>query len=135
LIQPPAGYVDIRPLLISNSHFIFSPAQIMSPPAYSDLGKNARDIFGKGYHFGLWKLDLKTKTDSGVEFTTAGHSNQEDGKVFGSLETKYKVKEYGLTFSEKWSTNNTLSSEVAIENQLVKGLKLSFDGSFAPQTG
>jgi voltage-dependent anion channel protein 2 len=107
----------------------------MSPPAYSDLGKNARDLFGKGYHFGLWKLDLKTKTDSGVEFTTAGHSNQDDGKVFGSLETKYKVKEYGLTFSEKWSTNNTLSSEVAVENQLVKGLKLSLDGSFAPQNG
>lgn len=107
----------------------------MSPPAYSDLGKNARDLFGKGYHFGLWKLDLKTKTDSGVEFTTAGHSAQDTGKVFGSLETKYKVKEYGLTFSEKWNTDNTLASEVAVENQLVKGLKLSFDGSFAPQTG
>jgi voltage-dependent anion channel protein 2 len=107
----------------------------MSPPAYSDLGKNARDVFGKGYHFGLWKLDVKTKTSSGVEFTTAGHSNHETGKVFGSLETKYKVKEYGLTFSEKWNTDNTLTSEVAVEDQLVKGLKLSFDGSFAPQSG
>lgn len=107
----------------------------MAPPAYSDLGKNARDVFGKGYHFGLWKLDLKTKTSSGVEFTSAGHSNQDNGKVFGSLETKYKVKEYGLTFSEKWNTDNTLTSEVAVENQLVQGLKLSFDGSFAPQTG
>lgn len=107
----------------------------MSPPSYSDLGKNARDVFNKGYHFGLWKLDVKSKTNSGVEFTTAGHSNQESGKVFGSLETKYKVKEYGLTFSEKWNTDNTLTSEVAVENQLVKGLKLSFDGSFAPQSG
>uniref|UniRef100_U5EXM9 Putative voltage-dependent anion-selective channel n=1 Tax=Corethrella appendiculata TaxID=1370023 RepID=U5EXM9_9DIPT len=107
----------------------------MAPPAYSDLGKQARDIFNKGYHFGLWKLDCKTKTNSGVEFNTAGHSNQDTGKVFGSLETKYKVKEYGLTFSEKWNTDNTLTSEVSVENQLVKGLKLSFDGSFAPQTG
>jgi voltage-dependent anion channel protein 2 len=107
----------------------------MSPPAYSDLGKNARDVFNKGYHFGLWKLDVKTKTQSGVEFTSAGHSNQDTGKVFGSLETKYKVKEYGLTFSEKWNTDNTLTSEVSVEDQLVKGLKLSFDGSFAPQTG
>lgn len=107
----------------------------MAPPAYSDLGKQARDVFNKGYHFGLWKLDVKTKTSSGVEFNTAGHSNQDNGKVFGSLETKYKVKEYGLNFSEKWNTDNTLTSEVSIENQLVKGLKLSFDGSFAPQTG
>lgn len=107
----------------------------MAPPAYSDLGKQARDVFNKGYHFGLWKLDVKTKTSSGVEFNTAGHSNQDNGKVFGSLETKYKVKEYGLNFSEKWNTDNILTSEVSIENQLVKGLKLSFDGSFAPQTG
>jgi len=107
----------------------------MAPPSYSDLGKNARDIFGKGYHFGLWKLDVKTRTSSGVEFTTSGNSNQDSGKVSGSLETKYKLKEHGLTFSEKWNTDNTLTSEVAVENQLVKGLKLSFDGSFAPQTG
>lgn len=99
------------------------------------MGKNARDVFNKGYHFGLWKLDVKTRTNSGVEFTTAGHSSQDSGKVFGSLETKYKVKEYGLTISEKWNTDNTLTSEVAVENQLVKGLKLSLDGTFAPQTG
>lgn len=107
----------------------------MAPPAYADLGKQARDIFGKGYHFGLWKLDCKTKTASGVEFNTSGHSNQDNGKVFGSLETKYRFKEYGVTFSEKWNTDNTLTSEISVEDQLIKGLKLAFDGSFAPQTG
>lgn len=107
----------------------------MAPPSYYDLGKQARDVFNKGYHFGLWKLDVKTKTNSGVEFSTSGHSNQDTGKVFGSLETKYKVKEYGLNFSEKWNTDNTLTSEVSVENQLVKGLKVSFDGMFVPHTG
>ncbi|KAB0793489.1 hypothetical protein PPYR_13109 [Photinus pyralis] len=107
----------------------------MSPPTYSDLGKNARDVFGKGYHFGLIKVDCKTKTNSGVEFNTGGVSNQESGKVFGSLETKYKVKEYGLTFSEKWNTDNTLATEVTVQDQLMKGLKLSADCTFAPQTG
>lgn len=68
----------------------------MAPPTYGDLGKNARDVFGKGYHFGLWKLDVKTKTASGVEFSYGGVSNHETGKVFGSLETKYKLKEYGM---------------------------------------
>lgn len=107
----------------------------MAPPSYSDLGKNARDIFGKGYHFGLWKLDVKTRTASGVEFNTSGHSNTESGKVFGSLETKYKFKEHGINFSETWNTDNTLSSEVSVEDQLIKGLKLTFNGTFAPQSG
>lgn len=107
----------------------------MAPPSFADLGKQARDVFGKGYHFGLWKLDVKTKTNSGVEFATSGSSNQESGKVAGSLESKYRVKDYGLTFSEKWNTDNTLVSEVSIQDQLIEGLKLSFDASFAPQTG
>lgn len=107
----------------------------MAPPLYADLGKNSRDVFNKGYHFGLLKLDCKTKTSSGVEFNTGGSSNQESGKVFGSLETKYKVKEYGLTFSEKWNTDNTLATEVSVQDQLLKGLKLSTDVTFSPNTG
>ncbi|XP_017774636.1 PREDICTED: voltage-dependent anion-selective channel-like [Nicrophorus vespilloides] len=107
----------------------------MSPPPYSDLGKNARDVFTKGYHFGLIKLDVKTKTSSGVEFTTGGTSNQENGNVFGSLETKYKFKEYGLSFAEKWNTDNTLGTEVAVQDQLLKGLKLTGNLNFSPQSG
>src|SRR5512142_732366 len=107
----------------------------MAPPSFSDLGKQARDIFGKGYHFGLWKLDCKTKTASGIEFSTGGQSNQESGKVFGSLETKYKVSDYGFTLTEKWNTDNTLFTEVAVQDKLLEGLKLAFEGSFAPQSG
>lgn len=106
----------------------------MSPPLYADLGKNARDVFGKNYHFGLLKLDLKTKTSSGVEFSTGGVSNQETGKVFGTLETKYKLKEYGVTFTEKWNTDNILTTEVAVAD-FCQGAKVSVDTSFAPQTG
>ncbi|KAF6112207.1 voltage dependent anion channel 2 [Phyllostomus discolor] len=36
------------------------------PPSYADLGKAARDIFNKGFGFGLVKLDVKTKSCSGV---------------------------------------------------------------------
>lgn len=107
----------------------------MSPPPYPDLGKNARDIFSKGYHFGLIKLDVKTKSNSGVDFNTSGSSNQENGKVFGSLETKYKVKDYGLTFAEKWSTDNTLGTEVTMQDQLLQGLKMGAEFNFAPQSG
>ncbi|XP_069741347.1 voltage-dependent anion-selective channel protein 2 [Narcine bancroftii] len=105
------------------------------PPSYADLGKSARDIFNKGYGFGLVKLEVKTKSQTGVEFTTSGSSNTESGKVSGSLETKYKWSEYGLTFTEKWNTDNTLGTEIAIEDQLTKGLKLTFDTTFSPNTG
>lgn len=109
--------------------------QNMAPPTYNDLGKSARDVFGQGYHFGLFKLDVKTKTNSDVEFCCGGVSNQDTGKVFGSLETKYKFKEYGLTFSEKWNTDNTLGTEVSIANKLLNGLTVGYNCTFSPQTG
>ena len=41
----------------------------------------------------------------------------------------------GLTFTEKWNTENVLNTEVKIEDQLADGLDITFDTSFAPQTG
>ncbi|KAK3528722.1 hypothetical protein QTP70_010067 [Hemibagrus guttatus] len=106
-----------------------------APPSYADLGKAARDVFNKGYGFGLVKLDLKTKSANGVEFKTCGSSNTDTGKVIANLETKYKWDEYGVTFTEKWSTDNTLGTEVTVEDQIAKGLKVTFDSSFSPNTG
>lgn len=120
----------------SNRFIIFAfVLQNMSPPTYSDLGKSARDVFGQGYHFGLFKLDVKTKTQSDVEFSCGGVSNQDTGKVFGNLETKYKLKEYGLTFSEKWNTDNTLATDISIADKLLNGLTLGYSCTFSPQTG
>lgn len=55
--------------------------------------------------------------------------------MLGNLETKYKCKDYGLTLTEKWNTDNTLSTDITIEDKLCKGLKLTLDTSLAPQTG
>ena len=58
------------------------------PPSYADLGKSAKDIFNKGYGFGVVKLDLKTKSQNGVmEFNTWGSSNTDTGKAAVSIET------------------------------------------------
>ncbi|EFB24268.1 hypothetical protein PANDA_000746, partial [Ailuropoda melanoleuca] len=69
------------------------------------------------------------------EFTSSGSANTETTKVTGSLETKYRWTEYGLTFTEKWNTDNTLGTEITVEDQLARGLKLTFDSSFSPNTG
>ncbi|XP_078522349.1 non-selective voltage-gated ion channel VDAC3 [Lissotriton helveticus] len=105
------------------------------PPSYSDLGKSARDVFVKGYGFGHVKLELKTKSSSGVEFTSFGSSNIETGKATGQLETKYKFEKMGTTYTQKWNTDNTLATEIAMEDQLANGLKLAFDATFVPNTG
>jgi len=106
----------------------------MAPPSYSDIGKQARDVFGKGYHFGLVKLEVKSKSASGIEFTAGGNTTTDGGKVNGSLETKYKAKEHGVNFTEKWNTDNSLNATVDYE-KLMPGLKLTLDGSFQPNTG
>merc|ERR1719431_981586 len=77
----------------------------MAPPSYSDIGKQARDVFGKGYHFGLVKLDAKSK-----------------------------IKEHGLSLTEKWNTDNSLNTTVDYD-KLCDGLKLTLDGSFQPNSG
>uniref|UniRef100_A0A8D3CSP3 Non-selective voltage-gated ion channel VDAC3 n=1 Tax=Scophthalmus maximus TaxID=52904 RepID=A0A8D3CSP3_SCOMX len=105
------------------------------PPAYADLGKSAKDIFNKGYGYGVLKLDVKTKSQSGVEFATSGSNNTDTGKSGGHLETKYKIKELGLSFNQKWNTDNTLTTEITMEDQLAQGLKLALDTSFVPNTG
>lgn len=130
----------------------------MAPPSYADLGKQARDLFSKNYRknglrvvigkrtnhttrfsvttdFGLVKLDVKTKTPSGVEFNVNGTSNNDTGRVSSSLETKYFLKDHGITLKEKWNTDNILSSEVTIEDKILKGLKLGGTATFAPQSG
>uniref|UniRef100_A0A8C9RTN9 Non-selective voltage-gated ion channel VDAC2 n=1 Tax=Scleropages formosus TaxID=113540 RepID=A0A8C9RTN9_SCLFO len=100
------------------------------PPSYGDLGKSAKDIFSKGYGFGLIKLDVKTKSASGVEFKTSGSSNTDTSKVNGNLETKYKWSEYGLTFTEKWNTDNTLGTEITIEDQVCRAKRLNIQVCF-----
>uniref|UniRef100_A0A3P8SRA9 Non-selective voltage-gated ion channel VDAC3 n=1 Tax=Amphiprion percula TaxID=161767 RepID=A0A3P8SRA9_AMPPE len=101
------------------------------PPSYSDLGKAAKDIFSKGY--GEYCFSPRSKLLT--EFNTSGSSNTDTGKASGNLETKYKMKELGLSVNQKWNTDNTLATEVTVEDQLAQGLKVALDTSFVPNTG
>jgi len=85
--------------------------------------------------FNVFKLDVKTRTANGVNFNVVGEHNTETARTFGSLETKYVVPEYGLTFLEKWNTDNLLKCEITADNQLAQGFKIVFDASLVPNTG
>lgn len=105
------------------------------PPTYADLGKSARDLFSKGFNYGSLKCELKTLTSSGVGFTTGGSSKLDSGRLAASLEAKYDIKEYGLTLSEKWTTDNLLTSEITVKDKLAAGLKLTLESAMSPQSG
>ena len=107
----------------------------MAPPQYADLGKTARDLFNKGYNYGTVKLNVKTRIKNQIDFNLTGEHNTDVQKSFGTLEAKYKAPEHGLTFVEKWNTDNILKSELTVEDTLLKGLKLTLDTSFAPASG
>jgi voltage-dependent anion channel protein 2 len=107
----------------------------MAPPSYSDLGKACRDVFTKGYHFGLFKVDVKTATCGGVDISTGGTHTFESAKVFGNLETKYKWPAYGITAVEKWNTDNVLVTEVSCQDKIAPGLKVTVEGTFSPDSG
>lgn len=107
----------------------------MAPPAYGDLGKASKDLFNKHYHYGLVKLNLKSKTPTGVEFVVNGVSNNDTGRVASSLETTYNIKSHGVILKQKWNTDNILVGEATAEDYLVSGLKLGLSTTFAPQSG
>ena len=90
-----------------------------------------------GYQFegGICNIICQTKTATGVEFTTGGSSAMDSGKVSGNLETKYQVKDLGMTLTEKWTTDNSLNTTIDVVDKLVPGLKVSLDTKFAPGTG
>jgi len=106
----------------------------MAPPFYADLGKASRDVFSKGYNFGHLRADVTCKSGD-FEFKTNCIQNIGTGKLFGGIDVKYKVPNQGITLSEKWNTDNVLSTECVIDEKLLKGSKIIIDSAYAPYVG
>lgn len=102
----------------------------MAPPSFADLGKDVRDLFSKGFHSGVVKLELKTVAENKVEFKVSGTHATDSGKTDGKIEGKYKAKEYGTTLTETWDTKNTVSCKIENEDKILSGLKIVLDSSF-----
>jgi len=109
----------------------------MAPPAFADLGKQARDLFSKGYNHGLLKVETTTLgNETGtVEFKTAASHNLTSEKLGGSVDIKYKVPQHGIVLTEKWNTEGTLGTVVEVSDQFSRGLKVTLDSLYAPNSG
>lgn len=75
--------------------------------------------------YGTQKVQLKTKTDSGMTYTTTGVQKGEN--LNGDLSCKYSIS--GATLTTKVLTANTVTQEIKLENTGVKGLALTLFGS------
>ncbi|XP_075244290.1 non-selective voltage-gated ion channel VDAC2-like [Convolutriloba macropyga] len=107
----------------------------MAPPSFADLGKDVRDLFSKGFHSGIVKLDLKTVAENKVEFKISGSHATVSGKTDAKVEGKYKCKDYGTTLTETWDTKNVIGCKVEVEDKLIEGMKLALDSSFHTDSG
>jgi len=105
-----------------------------NPVKFSDLGKDAKDLLEKNFHFGVVKYEGKTKSKSGVQFITKGNLDTDSGNITGGLDAKLNCDVSNLDITTKWTTNNVLDINASHSNA-VKGLTTELDASFAPETG
>ncbi|KAL5469530.1 hypothetical protein EMCRGX_G030795 [Ephydatia muelleri] len=95
------------------------------------LKKNTENNFD----FPKFKLSLKTKTESGVEFETNGSHDLDKSRTQGSLKTKLKFADQGVVVSESWNTNAELDTELTYEPSRFQGVKLTLSSSFLAASG
>jgi len=103
------------------------------PPSWKDLGKSSNDLLGKDYHFSGTSLEVKTSTPSNVTFKVDGSRDSKTSLVTGNLEGKYSDKVHGLTITQAWTTHNALRTQIELENQIAKGLKLDTTTTLHPE--
>uniref|UniRef100_A0A915JHH7 Voltage-dependent anion-selective channel protein 3 n=1 Tax=Romanomermis culicivorax TaxID=13658 RepID=A0A915JHH7_ROMCU len=106
----------------------------MTPPLFADLGKLGRDVFQKGYNLGFLKVETTTKNGNDVELKLLASHNLKTTNFFGVCDFKYQIPQYGLTFVEKWNTNNVLSSEMTVQDKLINNAKFILNTSYAPKS-
>lgn len=100
-----------------------------------DLGKSSNDILGKEFPLSGVTLDVKTATPSNVFFKVGGARDTKSTIISGDIEAKYVVKPHGFTFTQTWTTSNILKTQLELDNQIAKGVKLELATALTPDTG
>jgi len=105
------------------------------PPSWKDLGKSSNDLLGKDFPFQGTNIEVKTKAPSGVTFKVAGGRDSKSSLIAGDIEAKYADFKRGAVFTQTWTTSNVLRSQLELENQIAKGLKLDIATTLQPDKG
>jgi voltage-dependent anion channel protein 2 len=67
-----------------------------------------------------------------VTFKVQGSQHKSEA-IHGDVEAKYTDTKNGLIFTQAWTTANVLKTQVELENQIAKGLKLDLSTSLLPE--
>ena len=108
---------------------------ILTPRRVQDLGKSSNDLLGKDFPISGVALEVKTATPSNVSFKVGGNRDTKSTLINGDIEAKFFNKPHGLTFTQTWTTSNILKTQVEIDNQIAKGVKLDLQTALTPDTG
>ena len=110
-------------------------------PPYSDLGKDASDLFNKGYDFDAIKIDLKTKSPGTSTEVKCSLTSKTLGGVLspatnppltmGFIELKNKL--FGFNTTSTIRQNSQIHTELSKE-LLDKKAKITSDVKFTPST-
>ncbi|ESN95054.1 hypothetical protein HELRODRAFT_87388 [Helobdella robusta] len=104
----------------------------MSPPKFSDLHEEARDLISKGYNYGLCKLEFKSKSTAGLHLLSNCTINNDTKLFAGNLKLQHKLKDYGLEFVTDFTNEAQITNQLHVKNCIVNGLGLSFETMFVP---
>jgi len=104
------------------------------PPSWKDLGKSAADLLGKDYHINGTSLEVKTRAPNNVTFKVTGNKDNKSQLITGDLEGKFSDPKTGISITQSWTTSNVLKTQLELENQIAKGLKLDLQTSLLPHT-
>ncbi|KAH9851698.1 voltage-dependent ion-selective channel [Lenzites betulinus] len=105
------------------------------PPSWKDLGKSSNDLLGKDFPINNVTLEVKTFTPSNVAFKVAGARDTKSSLIGGDIEAKFFNKPHGLVFTQSWTTSNILKTQIEVDNQIAKGVKLDLQTALTPDTG
>lgn len=102
-------------------------------PKFSDIGKDCRDLFEKGFYNDIFKLSVANSTCHGVGIKTS--AIQENGGDFSAdVEVKTTYPWPGLSSSHKWDLENNLKNEVSLLG-LIPGGNIILEGNYNADTG
>jgi len=91
---------------------------------FKDIGKSCSDLLSKDFDTGKNKLEVKTKTSNGVEFTPK--ATLAGNAVAGSLVAKYAFAG-GMSTEATVNTKGVLETNLEAVDSIVKGLTLNLD--------
>lgn len=82
-----------------------------------------------------FRFQVRTESFPCIYLKVTGQRDSKTSHINGDIEAKYVDSKNGLTFTQAWTTSNILRTEVELDNQIAKGLKLDLTTSLLPDKG